>query len=116
MVDTPKGGASVRAALEKREDYTCRNLMKLNKGSKQSVALRHDNSLVRQKLGSDWSSRGPAERHSEVPVNAKLTMNPQYAFIMNETNGVLSQIRSLISKLKEVIISLFDAGEATPEL
>lgn len=49
-------------------------------------------------------------------MNAKLTMNPQYAFIMNETNGVLSQTRSLISKLKEVIISLFDAGEVTPEL
>lgn len=116
MIDTLKGGASVHVALEKREDYTCRNLMKLKKGSKQSVALRQNNSLVWQKLGSDWSSRGPAEQHSEVPVNARLTMNPQYAFIMNETNGVLSQIRSLISKLKEVIISLFDAGEVIPEL
>lgn len=49
-------------------------------------------------------------------MNAKLTMNRQHAFIVNKTNCVFSQIRHLISKLREVISSLFGVGEATPEL
>ncbi|KAJ7406636.1 rna-directed dna polymerase from mobile element jockey-like [Pitangus sulphuratus] len=80
-----------------------------NKGKCRVLHLERNNPRQQPSLWADLLGSSSAEKDLGVPVDNNLSMNQQYA-LEAKANGILGCLRkSIVSRLREVILPLYSA-------
>ena len=89
--------------------------MKYKKGKCRVLHLGKNNPRYQYMLGTDLLGSGVGERDLGVLVYSKMTMSQHSALVAKKASGVLECIRrGVVSRSREVLLSLYSAGETTP--
>lgn len=107
--DLMEGCAAIQRDLDSLEKWATRNLMKFSKGKCKVLHLGRNNSMhqcmsMATQVGSSFE-----EEDLGVLVGIKLTVNQQCTLAVKKDNGFLNCIRSIDSRLRELILPLFSA-------
>jgi len=108
-VDTPEGCATIQCDLDRLETLAERNLMRFNKDKCRVLHLRRNNPMHQYRLGADLLECSSVERDLGVLVDNRLTMSQQCALADKKASGILGCIRSVSSRLREVLLPLYTA-------
>ncbi|GAB0190913.1 mitochondrial enolase superfamily member 1 [Grus japonensis] len=109
VADVPEGCRSIQQDLDRLESWVERNLMKFHKGKCGVLHLGRNNPMHRYRLGVDLQGSSSAEKDLGVLVDNKLSTSQQCALVAKKANGILGCIKSMASRLREVILSLCSA-------
>ena len=82
VVGMLEGRARIQSDLDKLEDWTKRNLMRLNRNKCLKVLhLGQNNPMHQYRLGADWLGSSSAENNLGVTMNNKLNMSQQCTLV-----------------------------------
>ena len=83
--------------------------MKFSKDKWRVLHLGRNNCMHQYRLGSDLLERSSAEKDLGVLVNNRLAMSQQCAIVTKQANGTLGCIKSMASRLREMILPVYFA-------
>lgn len=104
-----EGCAAIQADLDSLEKWAVRNLMKFNTGKCKVLGLGRNNSMHQCMLMATHVGSSFEEKDLGIPVDTKLTMNQQCALAVKKESGFLDCIRSVDSRLRELVLTPFSA-------
>ena len=89
--------------------------MRSNKSKYNVLHLGYGNPHYHHKVGGVRIEYSPSGKDLGILVDAKLDMSQQCALAVQKGNSILGCIkRSVASRLREVILPLYSAGETSP--
>jgi len=101
--------------MDRPENWTERNLMKLSKGKCRILHLRRNNLRHQLMLEADQQESSSAEKDLEVLVDNKMTMSKQWTLMAKKPNSVLGCMRSVTRRLRGDPF-LLSTGEVASEV